>query len=272
MEKKTLKQYVVDAFTDKVFSGNPAAISILDQWLSDELMMSITKENNLSETVFAVKNGGHYDLRWFTPGGEIDLCGHATLACAFVLLNYYEQENNHIAFSTMSGPLTVSRQADLYEMDFPAYDLKEIPVTQEMIDAIGTAPQAAYMGRDLLCVFENADVVKNLAPDLEKLTALDGLLFQATAEADGKEYDCISRSFAPKLNVAEDPVCGSGHCHIIPYWAKKLSKDSLTAYQASPRGGVLYCRMDGKRVIMAGKAALYSQAEIYVPGAVSHEQ
>lgn len=269
MKRNVLKQYVVDAFTDKVFSGNPAAICILDQWLSDGLMMNITRENNLSETAFAVKNGNGYDLRWFTPGGEIDLCGHATLACAFVLLNYYEQDKNSVIFSTMSGPLTVNRRDDLYEMDFPAYELKQVPVTQEMADAIGAAPKAAYMGRDLLCVLENAATVKNLSPDLEKVKKLDGLLLQVTAQADEKEYDCVSRSFAPKLNVAEDPVCGSGHCHIIPYWAKEFAKefakDNLTAYQASPRGGVLYCRMDGSRVILAGKAALYSQAEIYLP-------
>jgi len=197
-----------------------------------------------------------------TLGGELVMA----YGCAFVLLNYYEQGKDYVIFSIMNGRLTVSRRDDLYEMDFPAYDLKQIPVTQEMIEAIGMAPKSAYLGRDLLCVFENANMVKNLSPDLEKLKGLDGLLLQATAQADGKEYDCISRSFAPKMNVVEDPVCGSGHCHIIPYWAKELSQDSLTAYQASPRGGVLYCRMDGKRVIMAGKAALYSQAEIYVPG------
>lgn len=270
--KKMLKQYVVDAFTDQVFGGNPAAICILDQWLSDDLMMNITKENNLSETAFAVKDGNRYALRWFTPGGEIDLCGHATLACAFVLLNYYEQNKDRIIFSTMSGDLTVIRQGELYAMDFPAYDLTQVPVTCEMTDALGAVPKDAYMGRDLLCVFDNANVVKNLSPDLEKLKRLDGLLLQVTAKVDGKEYDCISRSFAPKMSVAEDPVCGSGHCHIIPYWAKELSRDRLTAYQASPRGGVLYCRMDGNRVIMAGKAALYSQAELYIPDGIFHEQ
>lgn len=272
MCKIVLKQYIVDAFTDKVFGGNPAAVCVLEHWLPDDLMQSITRENNLSETAFTVKNGERYALRWFTPGGEIDLCGHATLACAHILLNYYEQGKESIVFSTMSGDLNVRRRDGLYEMDFPAYDLKEVPVTQEMTAAIGAAPKEAYMGRDLLCVFGDASTVKNLAPDPEKLKKLDGLLLQATARAEDTGYDCISRSFAPKLNVIEDPVCGSGHCHIIPYWAKKLSRDSLTAYQASPRGGVLYCRMEGNRVILAGKAALYSQAEIYVPGDSSHEQ
>lgn len=265
MGNSTIRQYVVDAFTDRVFSGNPAAICILDSWLPDELMMSITRENNLSETAFAVKNGGIYDLRWFTPGGEIDLCGHATLACAFILLNFYEQGEKRIIFSTMRGRLTVNRRADLYEMDFPAYDLKQVPVSSELVDALGAVPSAAYLGRDLLCVFESADTVRGLSPDLEKLKGLDGLLLHATSRADAEGYDCVSRSFAPKLKVAEDPVCGSGHCHIIPYWAKELLRDSLTAYQASSRGGVLYCRLDGKRVIMAGKAALYSRAELHMP-------
>ena len=269
MHTLKLQQYVVDAFTNTVFKGNPAAICVLDRWLPDHVMQSITKENNLSETAFTVKNGEHYDLRWFTPGGEIDLCGHATLACAYVLLNYYEREKENIVFSTMSGDLTVIRRGELYEMNFPAYSLKSVPVTQEMIEAIGAVPNEAYMGRDLLCVFKDADTVKRLSPNLEKLKGLDGLLLQVTAQDESAEYDCISRSFAPKLNVAEDPVCGSGHCHIVPYWAQKLSKGELTAYQASPRSGVLYCRMEGERVILAGKAALYAKAEITVPEEVA---
>ncbi len=265
MSTTRLKQYVVDAFTDTVFRGNPAAICVLEHWLPDPVMQGITKENNLSETAFAVKNGEHYDLRWFTPGGEIDLCGHATLACAYVLLNYYEKDRQSIVFSTMSGDLTVIRSGELYEMDFPAYSLKPVAVTPAMTEAIGAAPEEAYMGRDLVCVFRDARTVKNLSPDMEKLKGLDGLLFHATAQGGNTEYDCVSRSFAPKLNVAEDPVCGSGHCHIIPYWAQKLSRRELTAYQASPRTGVLYCRMNGERVILAGKAALYSEAELFVP-------
>lgn len=266
MKSIKLKQYVVDAFTDTVFKGNPAAICILEQWLPDNLMLSIAKENNLSETAFSVKNGDHYDLRWFTPGGEIDLCGHATLATAFILLNYYEPEIDSIVFSTKSGELKVKRRGDLYEMNFPAYTLQQVPVTEAMAEAMGAMPDEAYMGRDLLCVFSDDEVVEHMTPNLEKVKRLDGLLLQVTAKSKDKTYDCVSRSFAPKLNIVEDPVCGSGHCHIIPYWAKKLSRDELTAYQASPRGGELYCRMDGERVILAGKAALYAEATIYVPG------
>lgn len=262
-----LKQYVVDAFTDRVFCGNPAAVCVLETWLPDSTMLDIARENNLSETAFTIKkdNGCGYELRWFTPGGEIDRCGHATLACAYILLNDYEKGKQRIVFSTQSGDLTVCRRNDLYEMDFPAYDLKPVAVTQEMISAIGAKPIEAFMGRDLLCVFDSASTVTSLNPDMESLKQLDGLLLQATALGNDKNFDCVSRSFAPKLNVAEDPVCGSGHCHIIPYWSKKLMKKELTAYQASPRAGILYCRMNGNRVILAGKAVLYSQAEIHVP-------
>ncbi|MCD8016979.1 MAG: PhzF family phenazine biosynthesis protein [Oscillospiraceae bacterium] len=257
-----MKQYIVDAFTDEIFHGNPAAVCILDKWVSEKLMTDITAENNLSETAFAVKTGGRYSLRWFTPGGEIDLCGHATLAAAFVITSFYEKGAAQVAFDTLSGTLTVARKGELYEMDFPAYSLRPVPVTAEMTEAIGAAPREAYMGRDLLCVFDDAEVVKSLNPNQQKLLALDGLLLHATAA--GEDFDCVSRSFAPKCGVAEDPVCGSGHCHIAPYWASRLGKSELAAYQASRRGGALYCRMEGDRVKLAGKAVLYSCAELNV--------
>lgn len=257
-----MKQYIVDAFTDKVFGGNPAAVCIMDSWPSDDLMMNITVENNLSETAFAVREGSRYRLRWFTPGGEIDLCGHATLATAFVLMNYYDSAANTVVFTTMSGELTVDRREDMYEMDFPAYKLRPVPVTDEITEAVGAAPVEAYMGRDLLCVFDSENTVKNLHPDMEKLKELDGLLLQATAK--GSDFDCVSRSFAPKLNVPEDPVCGSGHCHIVPYWAGRSGKKDIVAFQASRRGGILYCRVEGERVRLAGKAALFSVGEIFV--------
>lgn len=256
-----MRQYIVDAFSDKVFSGNPAAICVMDSWLSDELMMNITRENNLSETAFAVKTGdGKYRLRWFTPGGEIDLCGHATLGTAFVIMNYYEEKLGEVCFETLSGELIVKRKNNLYEMDFPKYELNEVEITNEMIGAIGIKPIRAFMGRDLLLVVDDEETVKNLTPDLEKVKGFEGLLLHVTAPSD--KYDCVSRSFAPKLNVPEDPVCGSGHCHIIPFWADELGKSKLTAYQASKRGGTLYCKLNGDRVMLAGKAALYSIAEI----------
>lgn len=256
-----MKQYTVDTFTDKVFSGNPAAVCIMQEWLSDEVMLNIAAENNLSETAFAVKEDQKYHLRWFTPGGEIDLCGHATLAAAFVLMSFYESEKNQIIFSTLSGNLTVKKNDNMFEMDFPMYKLTEVPVTNVMTEAIGIEPVKAYKARDLLCVLPSEEDVIKHTPDMEKASLLDGLLLHTTAA--GKNSDCISRSFAPKLNVSEDPVCGSGHCHIIPYWASKLNKKELIAYQASKRGGTLYCRVNGGRVILGGKAVLFGKSEIF---------
>lgn len=257
-----MRQYVVDAFTDKLFSGNPAAICVMEEWIPDDLMMNITVENNLSETAFTVKDGDKYKLRWFTPGGEIDLCGHATLACAYVLMDVTKKEKGMVTFETLSGDLTVLKRDDLYEMDFPAYQLTPVEITGQMIEAIGAVPKEAYMGRDLLCIMEDDTTVRNLKPDMERLRKLDGLLLHVTAR--GSDTDCVSRSFAPKVDVDEDPVCGSGHCHIAPYWMKTLSKESIVAYQASERGGFLYCRMDGDRVKLSGKAVLYAIADILV--------
>ena len=257
-----MKQYVVDAFSDRVFHGNQAAVCVLDAWPDEALMMDITRENNFSETAFTVKEGEKWHLRWFTPGGEIDLCGPATRGTAFVLLNFYEKDAQQLVFTTMSGELTVSRKGELYEMEFPAYDLKKVDVTPAMEDALGAPVREAYLARDLLCQLDDEQTVRGLHPDQEKLKQLDGLLVHVTAR--GKDEDCVSRSFAPKLSVAEDPVCGSGHCHIIPYWADLLGRDKLVACQASKRGGTLYCRREGDRIFMAGKAALYSIDELFL--------
>lgn len=256
-----MKQYVVDAFTDKVFAGNPAAVCVMDEWLSDDIMQKITIENNLSETAFCVKEGKNYHLRWFTPGGEIDLCGHATLATAYTILRFVEPNTDRVAFDTLSGELTVTKSGKLLEMVFPAYELKPVEVTDKMAEVIGARPTAAFMGRDLLCVMDDEAAVRDCTPDMAKVMELDGLLLHVTAK--GKEFDCVSRSFAPKCGVPEDPVCGSGHCHIIPYWAGALGKTELVAYQASRRGGVLHTRLEGDKVILAGEAALFSEAEIY---------
>lgn len=257
-----MKQYIVDAFTDRVFHGNQAAICVMGHWISEDLMMDITRENNFSETAFAVKEGSKYHLRWFTPGGEIDLCGHATLACAYVLFRFYDPDASEIVFTTLSGDLTVKRENGLLQMEFPAYGLKRVPVTDIMGEALGAMPLEAYMGRDLLCVFDDEATVRSLQPDMSKLLELDGLLVHVTAPGD--DTDSVSRSFAPKLDVEEDPVCGSGHCHIAPYWAERLGKDEIVAYQASRRGGTLYCRVSGDRVFLSGKAVLFSECELNV--------
>lgn len=257
-----IKQYVVDAFTDKIFHGNQAAVCVLDEWLSEELMMKITKENNFSETAFTVKDGDKYHLRWFTPGGEIDLCGHATLACGYVLLNYYLVGDNSVTFRTLSGDLIITKKEDIYEMEFPAYVLEPVEITADMEAAMGAKPSEAYIGRDLLCVFDNEEIVRNMSPNMENLLRLPGLILHVTAP--GRDVDCVSRSFGPKLGIPEDPVCGSGHCHIVPYWGKYLNRETLVAYQASARGGTLYCRLAGDKVFLAGKAAVYSVCELNV--------
>lgn len=257
-----MNQYIVDAFTETVFGGNPAAVCLLENSLSDQLMQAIAKENNLSETAFVCKKGNHQQLRWFTPGGEIDLCGHATLASAYVLFRFVETEAERISFSTLSGELVVEKKGDLLQMTFPAYELKQVEVTDLMEEVLGTRPVEGYIGRYLLCVLENAEQVKTFTPDAVKAKELDGLLLHTTA-AGRNEYDCVSRSFGPKLDIYEDPVCGSGYCHIIPFWFQRLGKSNLLAYQASDRGGKLYCQDLGDKIILAGKTVLFSQGEIY---------
>ena len=257
-----MKCYVVDAFTDTVFKGNPAAVCLLDQWLPDDLMQSIAGENNLSETAFIVRRDIIYELRWFTPGGEIGLCGHATLAAAYVLMRFIVRDLNQISFQTKSGELTVRKKGRQYELNLPSFPLSPVPVTEAMAEAIGYMPDEAWLGRDLVCVMEREEYVRKAAPNMEYIKQLPGLLLHITAE--GKMFDCVTRSFAPKLKVSEDPVCGSGHCHVIPLWAEKLKKQDFRALQASERSGILYCRFSGDRVLIAGEAALYSIADLYV--------
>ncbi|MDR3563043.1 MAG: PhzF family phenazine biosynthesis protein [Negativicutes bacterium] len=257
-----MKYYVVDAFADQIFEGNPAGVCVLAEWLSDSLMQKIAMENNLSETAFAVKEGAGYCLRWFTPGGEIELCGHATLATSYVIANFVEPDATIIRFQTLSGQLVVTKKGELYEMDFPSYELTPTPVTDAIAQALHVRPVECYRGRDLLCVMEDESQVFAAKPDQSKLLELDGLLVHITAK--GMEYDCVSRSFAPKCGIAEDPVCGSGHCHIIPFWANRLGKNTLVARQASPRGGTLYCEYKGDRVLLSGRAALYLVGEIRI--------
>lgn len=258
-----MEQYIVDAFTDQIFQGNPAAVCVLEDWLPEELMRSIAVENNLSETAFIVPEGAQWHLRWFTPGGEIDLCGHATLATAYVLFRFYRPEAEELVFTTLSGLLTVRRKENGFlELDFPAYALRPVPVTDDMERAIGVRPAEAWMGRDLLCVLDQEEDVRNCRVDQERVRALEGLLLHVTAK--GSAYDCVSRTFAPKCGVEEDPVCGSGHCHIVPFWTQRLGKTELTARQASARGGTLLCRLEGDRVFLAGQAALYAKSELYL--------
>ncbi len=257
-----MKQFIVDAFTDEVFKGNPAAVCLPDRPVTDETMQKIATENNLSETAFIAKERDEYLLRWFTPKDEIDLCGHATLASAFIVLNILERDQDKVVFNTKSGKLTVTQKGDLYEMDFPAYELEKVEVTEEMEEAVGGKPLEAYMGRDLVLVMDEDFDIEGAKPDMDKIEKLDGLIVHITKKGTG-DYDCISRSFAPKLLVDEDPVCGSGHCHISVYWSKVLGKKDILAYQASERSGVLHTTVDGDRVSLAGEAVLYSRGQIH---------
>lgn len=258
-----MKIFVVDAFTDKLFSGNQAAVCILDKWVSDDTMLDIAVENNFSETAFAVKQKNNtYDLRWFTPGGEIDLCGHATLATAFVIHHFIDSTGNTIVFNTLSGELYTKVERNTVTMDFPAYKLREVPVITLMEKVCGKRPVEAYLDRDLLLVFDSEDDVRNMKPDLQAAKELDGLALIVTAK--GKDYDCISRVFAPKMNVEEDPVTGSAHCMIAPYWLNKLKVDHIAACQASKRSGMIMCEMKADRVILKGQAVLYSSGKIFM--------
>lgn len=276
-----MKQYIVDAFADKVFSGNPAAVVILDEWIDDDLMLKITRENNISATAFAVKQkepapdgGSLYHLRWILPGGEINLCGHGTLATSFVIFNIIEpappgwkkEDKRTVTYTTMSGLLTVTCCNDLIEMNLPGFELKKVDVTPAMTEGLGAEPLEAYLGRDLLCIMKDETVVRNLVVNQEKLKEVDGELVHVTAQANPNitpGYDCVSRTFGPKCEIPEDPVCGSGHCHITKFWSERLGKDKIVAYAASRRGGTVYCDLSvPKRVKLSAKAALFSVCDI----------
>jgi len=259
-----MKQYVVDAFTKDVFHGNPAAVCVMDAWLPDRLMEQIAIENNLSETAFVVKEGDRYHIRWFTPGGEVDLCGHATLGSSFVLTRFFDRTAEELAFTSMSGELRVRRQGELLEMDFPSRMPREVPFTEEMRRIVHGLPARAFLDRDLMLVLEEEQSVRDFVPDYTAIASLEGGM-GLFVTAPSREYDFVSRTFFPKIKINEDPVCGSAHCNLIPYWSRRLNKTVLTAFQASPRGGVLYCEDRGERVRISGHAVLYSEAQIHVP-------
>ena len=256
-----LDQYMVDSFTDKIFHGNPAAVCILDEKLPEQLLADIAGENGFCETAFAVKNNKGYNLRWFTPGGEIDLCGHATLAAAFVIMNYYS-DDEAVHFDTLGGELVVRRMGKSFEMEFPAFPVKQVPVTDEMEAAIGIRPAEAWISRDLVCIMRNEEEVFNCVPDFIRTQNLPGLLLHITAKA--MKFDYVIRSFAPKLGIYEDQVCGSGHCHMVPIWAERSKRTSFEAYQASKRGGKIDCRLENDKICLVGKAVLYAKSQIYI--------
>jgi PhzF family phenazine biosynthesis protein len=256
-----MRYYVVDAFTDELFRGNPAGVCLLEEWPDDQIMQCIAAENNLAETAFIVKGPEHYGLRWFTPQVEVDLCGHATLASAFVIFNHSGETAPAISFETKSGILTVARKDDLYEMDFPARKPARTEITPQIAQAAGLPVLEAHSSRDLLLLLDNEQLVSSFTPNFELLKQLEGYL-GIIITAKGCQADFVSIFFAPAVGVPEDPVTGSAHSTLIPFWAERLGKDKMVAKQLSPRGGTLYCESCGDRVKIAGKAVLYLRGEI----------
>jgi PhzF family phenazine biosynthesis protein len=254
--------YQIDAFAPRVFGGNPAAIVPLDSWLPDNVMQAIAAENNLAETAFFVAEGENYGLRWFTPTVEVDLCGHATLASAHLIFSKLSPGREEVHFMTRSGKLSVTRQGDLLALDFPARPPEPCPTPPGLEDALGKAPAAVLAARDYFFVYERESDVRDLKPDMSKVAALDR--FAVIVTAPGTDCDFVSRFFAPAQGIPEDPVTGSAHCTLVPYWAKRLGKSKLTARQISVRGGELFCEDRGARVIIAGKAVLYLEGAIFV--------
>ena len=258
--------YQIDAFTDKLFSGNPAAVCILDKWLPDEQMQSIGNENNLSETAFVVPKEQYFEIRWFTPSVEVDLCGHATLAAAFVIFNLRHYPDLIIRFhSPRSGWLAVEKKDDMYFLDFPTDTLEKLANEENVIieKCINIKPISVYKGRtDYLAVIENEKSLQTLQPDFVEISKLIARGLIVTAKGD--DVDFVSRFFAPQTGVDEDPVTGSAHTSLLPLWSEKLGKNKLTARQLSKRGGELFCELKNDRCMIGGNARLYLNGEIYV--------
>lgn len=258
--------YQVDAFTDRVFAGNPAAVVPLESWLPDARLQAIAAENNLAETAYFLRSDDVFELRWFTPAVEVDLCGHATLATAFVISTLLEPGRDRLDFVTrQAGTLTVTRDGDLFTLDFPSRPATPVESPDPALVAAlgGPTPVAVLGGRDYLVVYEDEAAVRALRPDMAALARLDRFAVCVTAPGAGG-VDFVSRLFAPAQGIPEDPVTGSTHCTLIPYWAERLGKTTLSARQVSARGGELACELAGDRVKIGGKAVLYLEGTITV--------
>ena len=260
-----LQIYQVDAFTSKPFGGNPAAVVPLTEWLPAETMQGVALENNLSETAFFVPEGDGYGLRWFTPTFEIDLCGHATLASAHVLFEVLKVSGDTLKFRTKSGMLTVAREGGRFVLDFPSRPASVCEMPAGLIEAIGKEPKEILRARDYMLVYGSEDEVRSIKPNFEALMNINTHAVIVTAPGDDSDF--VSRFFAPEFGVPEDPVTGSAHCTLIPYWAEELGKEKLFARQVSERGGELFCELAGDRVKIGGNATLYLKGEIYVEAA-----
>ena len=261
----TQKIYQVDAFANEIFSGNPAAVCPLEGWLSDDILQKIAMENNLAETAFYVKQGDQYQLRWFTPSVEVDLCGHATLAAAFVLFNHENHVGDTILFhSVRSGILTVTKKEDWLALNFPTDKLEQAELTPELTAGFNIAPRLAFKGKtDYMLVFENEEEIVQIIPSYDEIAKVKARGIIVTAKGDHADF--VSRFFAPAAGVNEDPVTGSAHTTLIPYWAKRLGKSDLAAIQLSQRKGYLHCKYLNDRVEISGQGKLYLTGEIYLP-------
>jgi PhzF family phenazine biosynthesis protein len=252
--------FQIDAFSSHLFGGNPAAVVLLESWLPDKVLAAIAAENNLSETAFVIPGANEIPLRWFTPTVEVDLCGHATLAAAHVLFRHFIPSANQLTFATRSGNLVVVRDADRLTLDFPARPGVPVEISEQLVSVLGVRPREVFLARDLLAILDCESEVQNLQPDFARIATLDA--FAVIVSAPGEAVDFVSRFFAPGAGIPEDPVTGSAHCTLVPYWAARLGKLSLTAKQLSPRGGDLSCRLSGNRVLISGSAAEYLRGEI----------
>ena len=253
--------YHVDAFTSNIFGGNPAVVCPLESWLDDALLQHIAAENYVPETAFFVRTGDRYHLRWFTPKVEMDLCGHATLASGHIILSFLTPEADSVTFDSASGPLNVERAGDMLALDFPSRPPKPAGTPAILAEALGNAPREVLADRDLVAVFDREDDIRRMSPDMNKLRQITDW-FAVIVTAPGDTVDFVSRFFAPNAGIPEDPVTGSAHCELTPYWSARLGKKTLDARQLSPRGGVLRCEDRGERVRIAGQAVLYGRGEI----------
>lgn len=254
--------YQLDAFSGRVFAGNPAAVCPLGAWLPEPTMQAIAAENNLAETAFFVGGGGSYAIRWFTPTVEIDLCGHATLASAAVVMTHLEAGLERVRFSTLrAGDLSVAREGERYVLDFPSWPAKPVVVPDGLERALGARPLQVLAARDYLCVLKDAAAVRALQPDMAALKRLDKAVI---ATAPGEDCDFVSRFFAPGHGIDEDPVTGSAHCTLTPFWAQRLGRNRMEARQISPRGGELSVELKGDRVAIGGRVAPYLEGTIHV--------
>ena len=258
----TIPIYQIDAFSDRVFSGNPAAVCPLEEWLDDRILQAIALENNLSETAFFVPGEEPLKIRWFTPATEVDLCGHATLASAFVIFYYLDDSLISVTFKSRSGDLKVEKSDDLLTMDFPSQPPSPCPTPPALIEGLGMEPLEVLISQDLMAVFSSEDQVRKLTPDMAALKNLEARGVIATARGD--EADFVSRFFAPKVGIDEDPVTGSAHSALIPYWSEKLGKKDLRAFQVSARGGEIFCGHRGGRVKISGRAVVYLTGHITI--------